>query len=854
MLSQWKPVGGSWLCCLAVLGAMPIGVAVANDVLLEHVDVFVHDEVIDGIAYDTYRIPNIARTNDGTLVAVAEARLSSAADPGGTHIDLVSKRSTDGGRTWSAGHVLDRNPGTVLSTAGVPTNRTSASNSVTFVDRSNGRLWNMNLRLPSGLGAAAAKPGVDDMQTWARFSDDDGITWSASTRIRLPQYEDFYPNLGSTTQLANGRLVVPATRISSGSQSRSFALFSDDQGTSWYAGDLIDAATNEAQIVELTDGRLLMTARQNGGGGRVFSYSLDQGASWQPSFTGFSSTTVMEAVERFEPIGPDGQARSLLVHTRPAGGSVTARTNLELLVASDETSPGGPRFGDNRLLFQGYTAYSDLVAIDSQELGVLWERGDTGHNQSIVYTRVNDTFLEPAAAPLGLIAHEGFAYDSGSTLAETRGPPPGVSYTDGFAPVNFSGRTDLDLVFSVAMGIAGGGTATIDPGLPRNDQANGIYGQIFKTGADAGAVTQITVQRAPNGTGASNLYLHLYADTDLSDGIDPASFLGSSQAAASLSPTDAGMTSWSFPPGAVVLAPDSPYLFAFASSATPGDTTVARASLIVSPTSDGYAIGGNGFNSAWHATATNLTAGPGATAAKIVAGSLEHAGLRLPADGNHVRLAAGGSLARGLGVGLDLDSDGSFYASVLVTRAADTGPDDATDESFLMQFLDAASQPRVGFGIDDDESFFIDGPGGRVSTAVDALNPSDTYFLLLKIESRAAGTGAFDQLFLKAFGADEPIPEVEDGLNWTLVGGSGGDEASLLDRLAIQAGRSAVWSFDELRVGGDYASVAGGGQMAAGGLRLDPQSVPEPTGLGLVALGVAAVAAVQRTVARRAGR
>lgn len=854
-MSDWsapKPSCGRvgfavWCGLLASLVTMlPIDGA-AEDVLLEHVDVFVNKEVIEGLAYDTYRIPNIARTNDGTLIAVAEARLTSAADPGGTHIDLVYKRSTDGGRTWSAGRVLDRHPGTVLSTAGVPTNRTSASNSVTFVDRTNGRLWNMNLRLPSGVPAASVRAGVDDMQTWARFSDDNGLTWSDSARIQLPQYEDFYPNLGSTTQLANGRLLVPATEIIPRVTSKSFAMFSDDQGATWYAGDLVDAGTNEAQIIELTDGRLLMSARQNGGGGRVFSFSLDQGATWQPSDTGFTSPAVMEAVERFEPTGPDGRPQSLLVHTRPAGGSVTARTNLEVLVATNERAPGGPTFGGNRMVFQGWAAYSDLVGIDGDEMGVFWERGDTGHNQSIVYTRFNGTFLQPPGQ-LGLIAHEGFDYAAGVTLADTRGGPAVPSYTGGFAPVNFSSRTDLDLVFAVAMGTSGGGTTKIDPGLPRNDQANGIFGQIFSTGTEAGAVTQISVQRAPNGTAASSLYLHLYADTDLSDGIDAATFLGSSTAAASLSPTNAGVTSWSFQPGGVVLAPESQYFFAFANSSTPGDTTTARAALIVSQVRDGYAIGGNGFNSAWHATATDLTAGPGASAVEIVAGSLERGGLNLTSADNHARLATGGTLARGLGVGLDLANDSRFYASLLVTRAADTGPDGDTDEAFSVRFLDATGTAHVAFGVGDDESFFLDGPGGLVRTAADALDPSESYLLLLKIESRSRGAAdAFDRVFLKAFGADEPIPTGEDGIAWTLVGNPSGDSASLLDRLVIQGGRSAVWSFDELRVAGDFASVAGGLAAAA-------QSVPEPSLVAAVAVGIATVELIGRRRPRRSGQ
>src|SRR5690606_32694872 len=48
--------------------------------------------------YHTYRIPAIVRALDGTLLAFAEGRVESPSDDG--NIDLVLKRSADGGRTW----------------------------------------------------------------------------------------------------------------------------------------------------------------------------------------------------------------------------------------------------------------------------------------------------------------------------------------------------------------------------------------------------------------------------------------------------------------------------------------------------------------------------------------------------------------------------------------------------------------------------------------------------------------------------------------------------------------------------------------------------------------------------------
>ncbi len=48
--------------------------------------------------YDTYRIPATVTTRKGTVLAFAEGRLNGAGDSG--NIDVVLRRSTDGGCTW----------------------------------------------------------------------------------------------------------------------------------------------------------------------------------------------------------------------------------------------------------------------------------------------------------------------------------------------------------------------------------------------------------------------------------------------------------------------------------------------------------------------------------------------------------------------------------------------------------------------------------------------------------------------------------------------------------------------------------------------------------------------------------
>jgi sialidase-1 len=354
---------------------------VAADNKLTHVDVFVSGTE----GYHTFRIPSVARTADGTLHAFAEGRLTNSSDPGGTHIDLVYKRSTDGGKNWSALVLLDRHPDTDMDN--LEKDRTAAANAVALVDRTNDRLWLFDTRL--------VDRNLGSFQTWASYSDDGGVTWSRPQRIRVPRYElsgssDIYPNLGSGIQMRSGRLIVPATRRTVG-KTQSFALYSDDHGTERHAGEVVEAAVNKAQIVELSDGRLLMSVRPNSGGDRLMAWSSDGGEHWTKPTPLFSSTRVAEAIERYTRAGENDAQRNRLLHTIPAGGSLGPRSNLEIRISYDE----GVSFGISRTVYSGYAAYSDLINIDSDRVGILWERGDTSGYQFITFTLINRAFLEP---------------------------------------------------------------------------------------------------------------------------------------------------------------------------------------------------------------------------------------------------------------------------------------------------------------------------------------------------------------------------------------------------------------------------------------------------------------------------
>ncbi len=132
--------------------------------IFEQTEVFVAGQ--SGIV--EYRIPGLVTSNQGTLLAFCDARVNKPGDPP-NKINLVLKRSFDGGRTWGKLQTLAQNgAGAVADSCGL-------------VDRQTGTLWIFSVYAPEGIGSSNAAVGLSGatFQFKAVKSDDDGATWSS---------------------------------------------------------------------------------------------------------------------------------------------------------------------------------------------------------------------------------------------------------------------------------------------------------------------------------------------------------------------------------------------------------------------------------------------------------------------------------------------------------------------------------------------------------------------------------------------------------------------------------------------------------------------------------------------------
>jgi len=331
--------------------------------------------------YHTYRIPSAIVTPKGTVLAFAEGRRAAAADAG--DIDLVLRRSHDGGRSWGPMQVVgDNGPNTF-------------GNPCAVVDARRGVIWLLTTqnRGTDRERDIIAGTSQGTRTVWAMRSNDDGATWSTPTDItasvKAAGWTWYATGPGVGIQTRSGRLVIPANHAEEGSGvHRSHLFFSDDGGETWSLGGSADAGTNESQVVELADGRLLLNMRnhppkpQNV---RLVARSDDGGGSLSPAEP---DRTLVEPPAQASLIryGTRGGASGPLLFSNPAS---TARERMTIRVSDDE----GTTWPIARVVHEGPAAYSSLVALPDGAIGLLFERGDRGPYERITFARVTIEWL-----------------------------------------------------------------------------------------------------------------------------------------------------------------------------------------------------------------------------------------------------------------------------------------------------------------------------------------------------------------------------------------------------------------------------------------------------------------------------
>lgn len=324
--------------------------------------------------YHTYRIPALLLTQVGTLLAFCEARRHGRSDHG--DVDMVVKRSEDGGQTWSEQLLVYGEPGMV-----------TIGNACPVVDQDT--IWLPLCR--------------ENLVVLMTYSTDDGKTWAKPVDISAdatkPEWEWYATGPGVGIQLKHGehkgRLVIPCDhREDTTYGNGSHTIYSDDHGAKWQRSEVIKPGANECQVVERADGSLLMNIRMQtySGGFRATSVSQDVGHTWselehdtnlqcskcQASLIGEGDRLIFS--NPLAPTPPEDAKPGERFYPHKSRG---IRLNMTVRLSEDS----GKTWVAQKLLHEGLAAYSCLALLPDDEIAILYESGEKVYSDTLVFER-----------------------------------------------------------------------------------------------------------------------------------------------------------------------------------------------------------------------------------------------------------------------------------------------------------------------------------------------------------------------------------------------------------------------------------------------------------------------------------
>jgi len=386
----------SIFCCLMIA----LGCGYLNAQKLDTRQTVVFTSGTEG--HKSYRIPAIVKLPGNDLLAFCEGRVNGSGDFG--DINIVMKRSSDHGKTWSSLHTI------------VDAARLQAGNPAPVVDMTDPEYPNGRIFLFYNTGnnhEGEVRKGNGLREVWYISSVDGGLSWSSAVNITKQVYHPMQPkenaayNFGEDWRsYANtpghalqiqegkyrGRMYVAANHSEGNPKPKSedyFAhgFYTDDHGKTFHLSETINLpGGNEATAAEISNGGLLLNARNQKGDikARIVARSNDGGQTWS-SITFDKNLPDPVCEGSILNIGTK-KGKKLLAFCNAA--DTLQRNNLTLRISFDE----GLTWQKNILIDRiddktnDYTAYSDLVLISKKNMGVLFEKDNY---KMIVFTVVH---------------------------------------------------------------------------------------------------------------------------------------------------------------------------------------------------------------------------------------------------------------------------------------------------------------------------------------------------------------------------------------------------------------------------------------------------------------------------------
>lgn len=300
-----------------------------------------------------YTEGSIVELADGSLFFAVTEFQDSGSDFAKAHI--VGRVSHDGGQTWNAPRELQKNTGG-MNVMSVTLRRIGSGISMFYLQIND----------------------VNDLDMFVRTSSDEGKTFGEATLVTADAGYHVINN-DRVSQLSSGRLLVPAAStadVKTVNHFVSHCYISDDGGKTWRNGkghvDAPKRGAMEPEVVELTDGRVLMIVRtQLGYIGK--SYSSDGGDTW--SNLESLGVRAPEAPSTLRRIPSTGDLVLVFNDTfTPGAGHGGKRTPLTAAISSDEGLTW-KKVGNLESDASKTFSYTSLTFVRDRAVMSYWESG-----------------------------------------------------------------------------------------------------------------------------------------------------------------------------------------------------------------------------------------------------------------------------------------------------------------------------------------------------------------------------------------------------------------------------------------------------------------------------------------------
>ena len=317
-----------------------------------------------------YRIPAIITAKDGSLVVATDKRKFNDADLP-EDIDILINRSVDGGRTWSEPYTLVEGQGVGKGYGDCALVHTHDEGGLLAAFVGGCGFWQGRPENPLRTYIARS---YDNGQTWTAPKDITDMLYGArcENEVSRTWWSAFFAS-GNGLLTSTGRIMfVLAVRDTEEWAACNYVVYSDDNGETWQLSGRASQRGDEAKVVELSDGRILMSIRHEGE--RWYNLSEDGGLTWRPETAAWSdlvATACNGDLIRYSVSDGEGEG-DILLHSLPGPDR---RENVTVYVSYDE----GLTWPVSKCVVPYASAYSSLCVLPDRSIGLYVEEsnGDT---------------------------------------------------------------------------------------------------------------------------------------------------------------------------------------------------------------------------------------------------------------------------------------------------------------------------------------------------------------------------------------------------------------------------------------------------------------------------------------------